>query len=261
MAEYMDIEGSGENSTVIIGDVSVMNNSEIRFLTIQHGGIFTGPLSPKLTNITIVAEGQWGILNYHSSPVMNNVTVKVSRISGDVVGIWNESGSPIMNNVTVTAVGSVGNSGVYGIINAYGASSVLTNVTAAASGGTFSCGINIDGSSPVITNSAFTASGTETNQAIRVFSSSLVLNNVTAVAKNGSSNYGLWIDGLNGGSDVQIDRSTFEGATGSIASYYSFGNILRIGSSKLIGPFSPAGTTICVGAYNGDYSPLDANCQ
>ena len=74
MQEYVDIEGSGERVTKVIGDtpwvpealgvVTGSNNAEIRFITVENtgGGAFAFALyflstSPKVTNVTAIASG------------------------------------------------------------------------------------------------------------------------------------------------------------------------------------------------------------
>jgi hypothetical protein len=282
--DFIDIEGSGENTTVITsssqyGTVAGQSwlNSEIRFLTLINTntptnggpGIGISQPPPKLTNVTVVIPGGgsgigYGISNQYTAnfvSVMTNVTVNVTGASGrSAFGIANFYGATmIMNNVTIT-VSSPGSAGwdVNGIANA-DASITMNNVSVTVSGSaTKSIAFgNTMGSSAVITNSAFAASGTVTNEGVGNRASSLVLNDVIATAKNGSSNYGMWIqDG-----DVQIDRSTFEGSGYSIAGQSGYSDTLRIGSSKLVGPFSPVDTTTCVGSYDGSYAPLNATCQ
>ena len=75
MKEYVDVEGSGENTTIITGHIGIdssgvvqgANNAEIRFLTVQNTGggtyavaIYNDSASPKITNVTASASGGTG---------------------------------------------------------------------------------------------------------------------------------------------------------------------------------------------------------
>jgi hypothetical protein len=129
MQGYVDIEGSGENTTKITGAVNTSwppvsgtvkgtNNAELRFLTVENtcdgtdsAAIFNSSASPSILHVTATASGgtdyNYGVFNYSSS-------------------------SPTMTNVTATALGGAYNYGVYN----YSSSPTMTNVTATASGGT-----------------------------------------------------------------------------------------------------------------------------
>jgi hypothetical protein len=167
-----------------------------------------------------------------------------------------------MNNVTVTASSNAASGEVHGIENYYSSSILMTNVTVNATGPALCYAVknltvlsNVNENSTFrIMNSTFTASGTGTNYGISNDVCPFIFNNITVIAQNGSSNYGMW----NGSGDIQVDRSTFEGASSSIHN----SDTMRIGSSKLVGTVaSSAGTIACVGSYNGNYTALDATCQ
>ncbi|SPQ01812.1 hypothetical protein NBG4_720005 [Candidatus Sulfobium mesophilum] len=107
MQPYIDIEGSGEDTTVITGSidgggtscgpppangvVNGANKAEIRRLTVRHTGGGTGAAA---------------IANSDASPKVTNVTVKVSPSSLCSVGIRNRNFSPIIAGARVTATGS-----------------------------------------------------------------------------------------------------------------------------------------------------------
>jgi hypothetical protein len=152
MKPYVDIEGSGENvsiitstrsstlaedSATVVGD----NNAEIRFLTIENDGgstnsiaLYNGSVSPKITNVTASASGgtnNYGVFNLSSSsPAMTNVTATASGGTSNI-GIFNWGSSPTMTNVTATASGGTDS---YGVSNALYSLPVMTAVVAKASG-------------------------------------------------------------------------------------------------------------------------------
>jgi hypothetical protein len=129
MKPYVDVEGSGENTTTITGHIDSSSsgvvqgasNAEIRFLTVKNtgGGSFA------------VA-----IYNTSASLKMTNVTASASDASYNY-GVYNSTSSPTMTNVTTSASGGFINSGVYNSIS----SPTMTNVTASASGGTHNYGV------------------------------------------------------------------------------------------------------------------------
>ena len=153
MQPYIDIEGSGQNVTVITGTVSsesyppangVVNgadNAGIRFLTVKNtgGGAYVAAIvnsghSPAMTNVTANASGGTscvGVYNNSSSATMTNVTVTASGGSNSNYGVYNSSSSPTMTNVRVTASGGILS---YGVSN-NSSSPTMTNVTATGSGG------------------------------------------------------------------------------------------------------------------------------
>ena len=210
MQSYVDIEGSGENVTIISGTIDsnvsgVVNgasNAEIRFLTVEHRGAYAYAIglmnisaSPKITNVTVTASGLGsvhGIYNVSSSPTMINVTANASTASGGLsYGVINESSSsPTMINVTANASGSTYNRGV---INDY-SSPTMINVSASASGGAESFGVqNTFYSSPSMTDVTATASeGTQNYGVTSSFYSSPSMINGTIRAKDGTDNYGVY---------------------------------------------------------------------
>jgi hypothetical protein len=60
------------------------------------------------------------------------------------------------------------------------------------------------------------------------------------------------------GSVVTIDRSSIEASSDTINGGSSAA--VFVGNTKLDGPTVPFGQT-CVGVYDGNYAPLDSNCQ
>ena len=166
MSSYVDIEGSGEIATRIIGstwdynnyNVGVVvgaSNAEIRNLTVENANgywpssaIYNNNASPKITNVTANSYGaptvNHGIRNVNSSPVMMNVTAFASS-SDMAYAIMNESSSPVMTNITANATGIHG----YGIYNGGNSAPIVTTARVASS----RFGIyNAESSAPIITN-------------------------------------------------------------------------------------------------------------
>jgi hypothetical protein len=126
MQEYVDIEGSGENVTKIIGNtpsvggvIQGTSNSEIRFLTAENTGGSTNTVAigniefeiPRLRNVTAIASGgvtnNYGI-NFHGgtgAPVLIDV-VAIASGGANSYGIFYEDLTPSLTNVRASASGS-----------------------------------------------------------------------------------------------------------------------------------------------------------
>lgn len=274
----MDIEGAGENATVITSaGYSTVNmlgtdNSELRLLTVintaagpSNGGLtsvaISNQSSAKLTHVTAMAVGTgssgWnvGVYNGGGASVMSNVTATASGSSFVNCGIYNQSCAPSMSNVTATGTGGIV---AYGVSNS-ACTVTMDNVTASASEGAKNIGVWNSVVSARMSNLMVNASGGSENYGIHNEFSTTVMSNVTATAQNGAaSNCGLYDYYSNywGKSDTVIDRSTFEGAYAVTSD-----RALRIGASKLVGDVGGSGQFTCVASYGGDYAPLDASCH
>jgi hypothetical protein len=130
MKQYVDLEGSGENTTIITGNIDSQIsgvvrgaiNAEIRFLAVRNTGggsfaiaIYNQNASPKITNVTASASGgtsNYGVYSVSFSPTMTNMTVSASGGTNNF-GVFNNSSSPTMTNMTASALGGTFNSGVY----------------------------------------------------------------------------------------------------------------------------------------------------
>ncbi len=248
MQSYVDIEGSGENTTTITSThssslndadsatLSGADNAEIRFLTVENQGgstysaaIYNDSASPDITNVTAIASGgtyNFGVHNDSSLPAMTNVTGTASG-GFNAVGVYNVSSSPAMTNVTANASGGSGN---YGVFNIYSSSPVMTNVIATTSGGTESYAVfNLEFSSPAMTN-------------------------VTATASGGTGNYGV----------INLDSSSptikTSSISGTIYSIFNYSSTVKVGATMLKGLVTGGGFT-CAAAYDASFVELDSSCQ
>jgi len=222
MKPYVDLEGSGENTTVITGNIDSntsgvvqgASNAEIRFLTVQNTGG-----------------------------------------GSDAIAIYNTSASPKMTNVTASASGAVSNCGVFNISSS---SPVMLNVTASGSGGTDeNCGVhNHSSSSPMMTNVTASALGGtgSTNAGIVNCSSSPTMTNVTVSASGGAASYGVFSDS---GGTIRINHSVIKGKTNAVV---NGSGTVYVGNTQLDGGVV-SGTLTCVGAYDDNYVALNTSCQ
>jgi hypothetical protein len=215
MKEYVDIEGSGENVTILSGTLDAQlpgvvngaSNAEIRFLRVENRGggghsnstaLSPGNASPKITNVTVTASGgstNYGVLSEFSSPTMTNVTVTASGGSTNY-GVYNTYASPTMTNLTITV--SEGGGYNYGVYNTH-SSPTMTNITVNVSGGYSNYGVynNLYSFSPAtpptMTNVIVTISGGSYNFGVDNYNSPSIMTNVTVTASGASSyNYGIY---------------------------------------------------------------------
>jgi len=237
MHEYVDIEGSGELSTKILGSgnypvsnngaVNGASNAEIRSITIESMGVlelsvgmYNNTASPKITNVTIISKAEIGYFVNNSTGVLNSI-----------------SSSPILTNVSVIASGGNSSNGIW---NEWGSNPTLRNVTVSAS----TVGIYNLSSAPIIQDAIITAGMGISH----VSSPSSAMSNVTI---NGSVM-------VYGNSTFKLDNSQIYGGM-----LYSRDTAkLYLGNSKFDGGVeNSTGTFACVGVYNGNYQPLGTNCQ
>ena len=213
MREFVDIEGSGENTTVIKGNndssttsgvVVGASNAEIRLLTIKNigGGYYSiaflnNSASPKITNVTAIAfnsastEENTAISNWNnSSPILQNVTAIATGTGKTNLSIRNDQSSPILINVTSYALDAIDNAGV---LNGY-SSPTMRNVAITAAGtGHENYGIdNVLSNNVEVTNTTINVSGNaENNAGIINNNSSSSIEGVRIVSIGGGNNYGI----------------------------------------------------------------------
>jgi hypothetical protein len=210
MNEYVDIEGSGENVTTIIGDkgttgfplqgvVIGASNAEIRFLSVVNNA------SSGTDAVAISYE--------FTSPKILHVTAMASGSSGTNVGVYLNSGVAPPHPLT------------------------LTHVTAIASGGVYSYGIEYEDCRPTLTN-------------------------VIASASGGSmESYGV-LDFNDTGGRSTIEHSVLSGTTGALLSKNN--GRADIANTRLEGGVDTegdGGSVRCVGAYDASFIGLGTDCQ
>jgi len=192
--------------------------------------------SPEIMNITINVSGgtnNYGVYNRKFSGTMTNVTANALEGIGDGRGVYNENSSGRMTNVIAISSGSWQNN--YGVYNNFSSTPIMTNVTASASGGVFSYGVYNDNSTPIINNSTLNASG------------------------GISGGIGLLNTSCAGSCTVLVNNSQISGSTITIANSANF--ITRVGASQISGgAVNNAGTLICAGVYDENYTFYSSTC-
>ncbi|HWR98744.1 MAG TPA: hypothetical protein VN317_10025 [Candidatus Methanoperedens sp.] len=288
MKPYVDIEGSGERVTRIVGVVAGegvlrgASNAEARFLTIENDSTEIGwniavyapqGTNPSLLHVTAIAVGgQTGMkVGVHcdtgSAPTLSHVTAR-GFLGSATYGVYSTDAAPQLSDVE--ARGENGIDFNFGVYLTFSDGAVLRRVAATASGGSgqsANVGIGVVASSPVIADStAFAYGHPSVNVGLRIEGEGRPeLTNVSARGLGGNAAIGLQTLELAvgqpaAGYQVVVDRCTFEGATASVSSdteYY-----VRIGASKLIGgaAVSGGGTLECSASYDGSTKPLESDC-
>jgi hypothetical protein len=227
MQPYIDIEGSGENVTVIQGNpgggqgvFSGASNAELRFLTAKNSGgstwstaISNSGAYPRLTGVTAIASGgsSWNVCinNYGSSPTMTDMTINSEAAGSWSIGVKNsEFSAPLIRNVTISA----------------------TDGTA------WSIGIDNDKSSPAIKDVSITTA----------CANGYTCNSVGVISST-SGTVSIY------NSKIKADWQTVNSGSGVTT---------RVAHTQLDGDSASAtGTLTCVGAYNGSFVALGTNCQ
>lgn len=270
MRQYVDIEGSGEQATVIQGPgssnsgVAVVygaSSAELRDLQVKSTGgssdtyaipILLLSVDTRVSHVTATASGVstanvYGIRAVVGAPDLSDVTISTSG-GANAVGLLSKNGAaPKAHRIHITVNGA---STGYGIqTTGFSASfAELDNAHVEVIGGGTGYGYNQDGSAPSavrITDSTFTVASTTTNaNGINFFGQELRLTRST-VRASGSAGTSIGIYG----SSVMVDNSEVAGDTASI----SGSSTITIGGSKLEGG-ATLGTVTCAGVWDESYT-------
>lgn len=277
MKPFVDIEGSGELTTRVrsegpFGAVGA-SNSEMRFLTIEDAasgvsatGFSSFSASPVLRHVTILASGgtseNRGIFGSGAQGGFIDVSIAVTATatSGTSYGIDLEnSSSPTIRSVSVV-VDAAGGDAAEGIL-AVSSSLRMSDVSVRALGGaSFNGGVLGSSSSAILTRVNATVTGPALNRgASFVETTGVTIVDSMLIATNGTNDVGLDITGSN--SPILLIRNSKIGGDFSIG--VNGNAFVRIGVSELDGPATVgAGASVgCVGAYDGGFAPLGANCS
>jgi hypothetical protein len=233
MKPYVDIEGSGQGVTKILGS---------RKANYGEGALY-GASNAELRQLTV------------------SVTSGSGRYASAIV---NSGAAPRI--VFVTAQGDGDES--YGVLNINGAAPRLEHVTALASGLGFSTGVSMDrNTTAVLIDVTVRSTGSGTN--FGVFATGnidntqggrpYILGGLIEVSGGATDNSGIWSQS---GAVVTVQHTRV--ASSGVGADAFVGGSIRIGASQLDAPTPGAnqsGILTCAGAYNGNFAPLNTNCQ
>ncbi|MBU1879506.1 MAG: hypothetical protein KJ734_11195, partial [Chloroflexi bacterium] len=256
MQEGVDVEGSGEKTTIITaqayssmnaGTVMGANSSELRFLSVTNTGGGGSPYaiaiyydsvnaSAKLTHVTAAASmgpTNIAVRNRDSSPLMTNVAVLAGGPYDNSIGVWNDNSAPTMTDVYIYASDSTNN---YGVINENNSWPKMTNVDATATMGTGDCiGVRNSDSWATIRHSVISA--------------------IECTAP-----YGVLNDASSGLYTVVIQNSQISAYPYTIQN--NTGYTTNVGASQLEWGTvnAPGGTVTCAGCYDQNYTFYPNTC-
>jgi len=279
MKPYVDIEGSGQQSTIVRGNGNNTGNTT---------AVLTGAFPAELRNLEVVSVGQ-GFTN--SIPVLLNQNATslrdVTLVSSNATTTWGircVSADPTIQNVNIVVIGGTTSYGIavtgtgglaptirravinlsgavtgYGIHAAQSALPVIRDADIFVSGGTAS-GIAYTGTlatAPLeVTNTKIFATSTtgtgvgidlSTNQVVVVTHSNIVGSSIGLRNSSGQSFVGTF----------EVDHCDIKGSTNSVSAPLQS---VLIGASKLDGPVS-IGAPTCAASFNGNYVPLSGSCS
>lgn len=186
---YVDLEGSGEDTTTISSTISspglpptaatlvAASNSEVRSLKVANSGSNPYQVAVMITNSNIARFSHFtastsstgsslavGLANNGATLTLNNSTISVSSSGGSGYGIYTFGVNNIADSTIISSKGFANYA-----FNSAGGTSLISNSTITASGGSiFNYGIYSAGGVFTVTNSTLTASGS--SQSIAFYS-------------------------------------------------------------------------------------------
>jgi hypothetical protein len=282
---YVDLEGSGEDTTLISSTVAsssfppaqgtlvMASNTEARFVKITNSG--TGTYSTAILVGSSVSKAR-----------VTHVTTVVAG-SGWSYGLINDNGKFSVQESSLSATGSTDSAGIHN--NGSAASLTVENSTLSSSGGSYSHGIiNISGTVTIQNSSLTSATSAIAGETYGLYTSSgtITVQNSNLISNNGKA-YGFYTEAnsvvtiqgsaLSGtgfasvgfystNSNSLIQSSTLNGTGTSPLTNIGYGvangsGTVKIGASQLSGTSGSAfGTVTCVASYNASYAALSSSC-
>lgn len=269
MKPYVDIEGSGQQATVIQGVgnndpfftavVEAAHSAEIRNLQIKSMGQGYGASIPLLIvqadtsvrDVTIISDGataNWGIRHYSSTAKLDGVNIKVQGGSSNygISSIGGPQVSPVIKRTVIDVSGGTSdNQGIY--CEEFNRLDELRDVQINVSGGS-AYGVRIASPQPGggairLTNSTIVAQGA-TSYGIFSGASSPIQIEQSQIRASGTNSYGVYAFGL---ADVTIDHSVIAGQVNTVSALYN----AHMGATRLDGG-TASGT--CAGVYDESFA-------
>jgi hypothetical protein len=267
---FTDLEGSGENSTIISSTIGsnifivgnstlkVASNTETRFVKILNSGsahnqiaIFVpiNATNVHFTHLTSNASGgfdSFSIGNNGRDTTLTDSHLSATGGSNTSVGFGNAFNSTaIVQNSTMSASGADSN---FGLAN-NGITVTVQNSNLNSTGGTNSYGLYNKDGKVTVQNSSLSAIGNTNSYGLYNSGRVTVQNSTLSATGGAASNYGL----MNGGDTAIVQNSTLT-ATGGTSSYglNDIAGEAQVGASQLSGTTAASfGLTHCPASYNG----------
>jgi hypothetical protein len=280
MLPFVDLEGSGEGTTVISSTIGSSNfpptvatlvaasNSEVRFLKITNTGSDTYQTGVLVPNASIInnhfshftAEASYGSVNYGF--FNNNGTSTI--INSTIIGSGGSFSNGLYNNGGTLTVTSSNLSSSYAaptntsLYNNGGSSTIanstltVVSIIPSSNRGVY----NNSGTSMVI-NSVINASGGSYDFGLENIEGVLTVTNSTLKASDGSeSNYS--VINFGGGASTKVLNSALNTSGGvNSTGLVALNGTAQVANSQLSGTTAASsGLTICPNTYDGNFVPL-----
>lgn len=223
MKPFVDIEGSGENVTIIQGNpdsqtagvINGASDAELRFLKVKNYGT-----------------GTWSI------------------------GIYNNNAALLLNHMFVEVTGGLNAVGMYNVsIPTDSLDMRMHSIELIVTGGTTCYGIYNDRAWYILADSSIISkcTGVAVNYGAYNINSPTQFKRTSLLGMRGGTNYGFYNAG---GAPPRIEEGI---TTGDVL---SASGTVYIAGTRLNTPVGPpgAGTLKCVGTYNGFFDPVGPNC-
>jgi hypothetical protein len=285
MKPYVDIEGSGQASTIIQGagngDTSYLTGiiktaaqAELRNLGVASTGSgYTTSIAlyvpsganTSIRDVTISAgnaSNNWGIRSIAASPILQNLTINVAVGGYQSYGIGTTSSpaSPVIKRSVINLSGS--GSYAYGIYSdGVSVPQEMRDLEISVTGSNFGAyGLYIDsygsGQTYLLTGSTVNVSGATYDYAAAFYGNTGgVFNFKTSYLKAvGTNSWGVYASASYGVSFNHCE------VTGSTYSIQAPGTTVDVGASRIAGTVAGA-TVACAGAYNAYYAALNTTCH
>jgi len=274
MKAFVDLEGSGQQATIVQGNGNSSDSSnglilgassmEVRNLQVKSNGSSSRPFaiaiynapgtSPRITDTTLIASGgtsgNWGIRSSSASPTVTDVSITVTGTGGAAYGISDNgnTNSKIRRteiNVTNTASGET--VGIFA--DCFCSPGDIRQVRVDVAGTNVAYGVKQSGffgsGTTVIEDSTITARNASTTYGVKT--QDIVTLKQSRISALGPSGIGVSTDAA-----VTIDHSEIVGAFLTVSAPDA-----RIGATLLAG--GPASGT-CAGVYDENYTFYASTC-
>lgn len=288
MMEWVNIEGSGRDATVITAGGSDeplsahtllgANNAELSRLTVRSVGIGANyavgircfGTSPALRDLRVVATGAGvfsrGIYGEYSSMTLEDVVIRAT--DGGVADAFRANyGAPSLEGVDVLAHSSSGDNS-YGIGIGFGDGIVRitdSRIQVGLGPEDHAIGINLDRSVGVILDGVdVETTATTISWALRLGSTpEVTVKNCTLITKGDATASDAVYDSgsVPAPHAREFTTSILRGGRSSI--YLQVANAFNLGASQLSGPVSNpmGGSARCVASYDQNFEPLTETCD
>jgi hypothetical protein len=279
MKPYVDIEGSGQDATVIKGNgssdsalttavVEGADSAELRNLQVYCDGdqytytygiaIYNDAVSPRIKDVKIVSTKNvrsWGIRNASvSSPTIEDVRIEAEG-STRAYGISNSNSGtePTIKRVVIQASGGTSeNYGIANFVSARPAEVRDVQITVAGGSGSLAYGIYVPSSTtnPLrITNTAISVSGGTTIQGIHSDGATAEVEQSQIRASGSGSN------GINSVGTVRVYHSLIAGVGSTVTALTAM-----IGTTHLDGGAVSATSATCSGVSDESFTFYASTC-